>query len=135
MKRREAREKAFQFLFQIDMNDHESVMEAYLAENKNDHFLRDLIEGVTKEKAAIDEWISKHLENWSLERLPAVERTALRLATFEIKYMEDIPENVTINEAVEMGNIFGDEKSGKFINGVLSKMINQGGRMNDSGNY
>lgn len=129
MKRREAREKAFQFLFQIDINDNEpeSAMKEYLTENKNDHFLKNLIEGVTKEKAAIDEIIAKNLENWSLDRLPAVERTVLRLAAFEIHYMEDVPENVTINEAVELGNVFGDEKSGKFINGVLSKIINRGG--------
>lgn len=129
MKRREAREKAFQFLFQIDINDNEpeSAMKEYLAENENNRFLKNLIEGVTKEKAAIDEMIANHLENWSLDRLPAVERTVLRLAAFEIHYMEDIPENVTINEAVELGNVFGDEKSGKFINGVLSKIINEGG--------
>lgn len=125
MKRREAREKAFQFLFQIDINDNEpkAAIQDYLLENENDRFLKDLIEGVTEAKPAIDEMIAKHLENWTLDRLPAVERTILRLAAFEIHYMEDIPANVTINEAVELGNVFGDEKSGKFINGVLSKVI------------
>lgn len=130
MKRREAREKAFQFLFQIDFNMDESndAIKVYLEENGEDDFLGKLIEGVIKEQTEIDAKIIDHLENWTLDRLPSVERTLLRLAAYEIHYMDDVPENVTINEAVELANVFGDEKSGKFINGVLSKIINQGGQ-------
>ena len=78
-------------------------------------------------KSSLDEIISTHLENWSLDRLAAVERTILRLATFEINHLEDIPLNVSINEAVELGNRFGDEKSGRFINGVLSNIVEKKG--------
>ena len=130
MKRREAREKAFQFLFQIDFNQSDLTSSAnqYLKEEEEDQFLRTLIEGVIGKKNVLDEKISSHLENWTLNRLPSVERTILRLAAYEIYFQEDIPSSVSINEAVELGNIFGDDKSGKFINGVLSKMINQGGK-------
>jgi len=125
MKRHEAREKAFQTLFQIDINDIEPVIAInnILENEKNDAFLTYLVEGVINNKQSIDETISEHLENWSLSRLASVERTVLRIATFEILFAEDIPENVSINEAVELANKFGEEKSGKFVNGVLSKII------------
>lgn len=130
MKRREAREKAFQFLFQIDINNNEPVaaIREYLDEQGQDDFLQTLIEGVTERKTEIDEIIRTQLENWSLERIAAVERTILRIATYEIRYMDDIPPNVSINEAVELGKIYGDEKSGKFVNGVLSNVIIEGGQ-------
>lgn len=130
MKRREAREKAFQFLFQIDINENEpnAAIREYLDEHGEDDFLKALITGVIEKKSDIDETISENLENWTLSRLASVERTVLRMATYELLYMDDIPPNVTINEAVELGNVFGDEKSGKFINGVLSQINNQGGK-------
>lgn len=130
MKRREAREKAFQFLFQIDINDvvQDQIVEDYVEEQNNDDFLKRLIEGVMEERENLDETITDHMENWTLSRLPAVERTALRLAVFEIDYLDDIPAKVSINEAVELGNRYGDEKSGKFINGVLSKIVEKKGK-------
>lgn|SRR5690625_59410 len=129
MKRREAREKAFQFLFQIDINPDGSdlMLQEYLAENDNDSFLRQLIEGVLDKHEQLDHIIAEHLENWTMDRLPAVEKAILRLSTFELEYLDDIPTNVSINEAVILGNRFGEEKSGKFINGVLSKITEKKG--------
>lgn len=125
MNRRTAREKAFQILFQLDINDNEptQAIADFLEAEENDLFLTLLVEGVTKSKTDVDAIITNHLENWSLERLAAVERTILRVATYEIHYLEDVPTNVSINEAIELGNLYGDDKSGKFINGVLSKII------------
>ena len=62
------------------------------------------------------------MENWSLNRLANVEKTLLRIATFEIFYELGTPKGVAINEAIEIAHIYGDEKSGQFINGVLAKM-------------
>ncbi|WP_347862773.1 transcription antitermination factor NusB [Salimicrobium sp. PL1-032A] len=124
MKRRFAREKAFQTLFQMittDLNQQEA-MEYVLEEEENDAFMTQLVEGVTFHQAELDEWISEHLENWSLERLPKVEKTVLRIAVYELKYQKETPTQVAINEAVELAKTFGDEASGKFVNGVLSKM-------------
>lgn len=125
MNRRTAREKAFQILFQLDINDNEPTraIAEFLEAEEHDVFLTLLVEGVTKFKTNIDEIITKHLENWSLVRLASVERTILRVATYEIHYLEEVPTNVSINEAIELGNLYGDDKSGKFINGVLSKII------------
>lgn len=125
MNRHTAREKAFQILFQLDLNDFEpkQAIANFLEVEEHDMFLTRLVEGVTSNKTDIDRVISENLANWSLQRLASVEKTILRVATYEIHYMEDVPTSVSINEAIELGNTYGDEKSGKFINGVLSKII------------
>ncbi|WP_047979953.1 transcription antitermination factor NusB [Ornithinibacillus contaminans] len=125
MKRHAAREKAFQLLFQLDMieEDIEQEIQERLDEEDKDEFLHSLVTGVVLNKQAIDDAISANLENWSLNRLPAVEKTILRIATFEFNFVEDVPTNVSINEAVELAHRYGDEKSGKFVNGVLSKIM------------
>lgn len=125
MNRHTAREKAFQILFQLDINDNEpqQAIEAFLESEENDEFLKMLVEGVTEHKEKIDSVISDNLKNWTINRIASVEKTILRIATFELHYIEEIPKNVSINEAVELGNTYGDDKSGKFINGVLSNII------------
>lgn len=124
MNRHEARKTAFQILFQMDINDTDPVqaMEYYLETSDVDAFIQTLIKGVNTNKEEIDNTIKGHLENWTIDRIASVEKTILRLAVYELKYMDDIPENVSINEAVELSHIFGDDGSGKFVNGVLSKL-------------
>lgn len=119
MNRRKAREKALQTLFQLDMNNGDLTNKVSDEENE---FLTTLINGVSTHAKEIDDVISNHLENWAFERIAFVEKTALRIAVFEMMYLSDIPVNVTINEAVELAKVFGDEKSGHFVNGVLSKI-------------
>lgn len=125
MNRHTAREKAFQVLFQLDMNDNtpERALEDHLEELEIDAFLMSLVQGVAEHKTAIDDTISMHLENWTIDRIASVEKTILRIAILEINYKDDIPTNVSINEAVELANMYGDEKSGKFVNGVLKKIV------------
>lgn len=125
MKRRTAREKALQTLFQIDMNDlpPDQAIEHVMDQPVWDTYLNQLVNGVTNNKVSIDQKIEKNLENWTFNRLAGIEKAVLRIATYEIFYEEDVPESVAINEAVELAHLFGDEKSGKFVNGVLSKMI------------
>ncbi|KHE71660.1 transcription antitermination factor NusB [Halobacillus sp. BBL2006] len=125
MKRRTAREKAFQALFQINNNDIETdeAIHHVVEETVVDAFLHDLVHGVMNHQDEIDKRISDNLDNWSFNRLPKVEKTVLRMAAYEMKYKEDVPDQVAINEAVELAKIFGEEDSGKFVNGVLSKMV------------
>lgn len=122
MKRHEAREKAVQTLFQIDQTD-VTIDEAiqFIAESPLDAFYEQLVRGTVAYCETIDDTIVEHLHNWTLDRLPKIERTILRLATYEILYT-DIPRKVLLNEAVELCKTFSDEQSGKFVNGVLSKM-------------
>ncbi|SHN12498.1 transcription antitermination factor NusB [Gracilibacillus kekensis] len=125
MKRRAAREKALQVLFSLDIEEYdlETTLENTLDSEERDSFLLSIVNGVIENQQEIDEKITKHLENWSIKRLAFVEKTLLRMATYELFYLKDAPESVVINEVIEIAHIFGDEKSGKFINGVLSKMI------------
>ncbi|MFJ8237014.1 transcription antitermination factor NusB [Ureibacillus sp. NPDC094379] len=123
MKRHEARQKALQVLFQLD-NIELTVKEAIghvLGEEESDSFFEGLVNGTMEKKEEIDAVLAEKLENWSLSRLPKIERTVLRLALYELLYMEETPNRVVLNEAIELCKTFGDEKSSKFVNGVLSK--------------
>ncbi|ALX48043.1 transcription antitermination factor NusB [Lentibacillus amyloliquefaciens] len=125
MNRHATRENALKILFQLDINDKhpEEAIEEQFESLEVDTYLKSLVEGVANYKNTIDEKIAEHMEKWSIDRIASVEKTILRIAVFEISYREDIPVNVAINEAVELANSYGDEKSGKFVNGVLSKII------------
>ena len=126
MKRHEAREKALQTLFQLEGTEL-TMKEAieHVMEGNDDNFYTLLVEGTYSNMAAIDEKLKGHLENWSLERLPKIERTILRMAVFELSYMEDAPSRVVMNEAIELSKTFGDDKSSRFVNGVLSKFTDE----------
>lgn len=124
MKRRTAREKALQSLFQIDVSDTEpnEAMQHALDGQESDAFFEQLVYGVLENKEKIDEMIKQHLVNWKLDRLANVDRAILRLSAYEMIFLEDIPVNVSMNEAIELAKQFGDDKSAKFVNGVLSNI-------------
>jgi len=126
MNRRLAREKAFQVLFSIDNEDFDAgvALELSMDGEEANTFLTTLIYGVVEHKHDIDEKITDALENWSFKRLANVEKTLLRIATFEMSPAIDTPVGVAINEAVELAKVYGDDQSGKFVNGVLSKINN-----------
>lgn len=125
MKRRKARELALQALFQLD--NHEISIEEAIGHvtDENDSFLTMLVSGVIENKEKIDASLVEKLENWSLSRLPKIERTVLRIAVYELLFTEETPAKVVINESIEICKVFGDEKSSRFVNGVLSKYTNQ----------
>lgn len=118
MNRRKAREAAFTTLFQLDINaEITSDTEGLTTYTKN------VINGVIEHKEALDERISENLTNWTYDRVGLVEKTILRIAVYEIMHLDDIPVSVSINEAVELSHIYGDDKTNKFVNGVLSKIV------------
>jgi len=120
MDRRTAREEAFKLLFQQEINTDKEV-----ENEKMNPFTKKIVLGVIDKKEEIDQLISIHLKNWSYDRVALVEKTVLRIAVFEMTYLDDIPVGVSINEAVELSHTYGDEKSGKFVNGVLSNINEQ----------
>ncbi|WP_163969960.1 transcription antitermination factor NusB [Oceanobacillus halotolerans] len=124
MNRHTARENAFKILFQLDMNDDQlEEIEDDTDSIQVDDYGSKLVQGVREKREELDETISTHLEKWTINRIASVEKTVLRISLYEIKYLDDVPTNVSINEAVELANRYGEEKSGKFVNGVLSKII------------
>ncbi|ECB9772522.1 transcription antitermination factor NusB [Listeria monocytogenes] len=123
MKRREAREKALQALFQIELNEM-SLDQAIknIMEDEQDDYMEKLVEGVIANKAEIDAIIEPNLDNWRIDRLSKVDLSLLRLSVYEIKYLDDVPNRVSLNESIEIAKIYSDEKSSKFINGVLANI-------------
>lgn len=126
MKRRIAREKALQTLFQIDVSniDPKKAITHALDEQESDPFFEELVFGVLEQKDKLDDMISQHLVNWKLDRIANVDRAILRLSVYEMVYQEDIPVSVSMNEAIELAKLFGDDKAPKFVNGVLSNIKN-----------
>lgn len=151
--RREARERAIQFLFQHDLNPPdrlEDALEQFWQSQRSAAiqaedatatwgepvelpppsteeaairlFADPLIRGAIEHRAEIDAAIEKHVRNWSLDRMAAVDRNVLRLAVYEMLHREDIPPVVSINEAVDLAKKFSTHDSGKFVNGILDKV-------------
>lgn len=79
--------------------------------------------GVTQNAAHIDELISSHLQGWTLERLPAVDRAIMRVAVWELLHAEDVPEPVAVDEAVELAKELSTDESPGFVNGVLGQVM------------
>ncbi|RYL87848.1 transcription antitermination factor NusB [Sporolactobacillus sp. Y61] len=123
MNRRQARETALKVLFQMEVSGTERST-AVRAVNENDipldPFVNQLLDKTLNHLNDIDSIISKNLVNWSFDRLGNMDRTILRLAVCELRYFDDIPDTVTINEAVELCRTYSDEQSRRFVNGILS---------------
>jgi len=122
--RRLAREIIFKMLFAFESGKNtpqEALIIAYEKpiEEKDREYILKVCEGVIENLETIDRIIEKYTIDWKLERLLLTDKTLLRLAIYEMLFCEDIPESVSINEAVELAKIYGDMKSPKFINGVL----------------
>jgi len=127
LERSRARRLAMQILYQREITG-ETVgrilgTKSYsIEEGEPDGFCRELVCGVEEHLVEIDETIGTVSENWSVSRMPLVDRNILRLATYEVLFVDDVPASVAINEAVELAKVFGGEDSSKFVNGVLGKI-------------
>jgi N utilization substance protein B len=86
-------------------------------------YASELVKGVQSHHADIDELIAAHADRWAIERMPVVDRTLLRMALFELLWRDDIPVAVGINEAVELAKSYSTEDSGRFINGLLGRIV------------
>ena len=126
--RREARRIALDILFQADVTgeEPEDALRDWLdAEREVPPFARELIEGVAEHLPDIDLLLEEHAEDWPVKRMPALDRTILRVAVEELRFREDIPDSVAINEAVEAANELSTERSGGFVNGVLGRIARE----------
>lgn len=130
MSRKTAREQAFKILFAIDVGENtiEEAMEIAIPSLKDPEqkkFVLDEVNGVLNNLEIIDEIINKYSSDWKVNRMASSDRNILRLAIYEILHRDDIPASVSINEAVEMAKKYGDEKSYKFINGLLGSVVRE----------
>jgi N utilization substance protein B len=126
--RRKSREIALQVLYEIDVTRHnvEKVLNRVLSDSKigeeNKTFIRELVEGVMRNKEEIDKRISEYAPSWPVEQISVIDRNILRLAIFEILLDNKVPVRASINEAVELAKNYGSESSSRFINGVLGSI-------------
>lgn len=150
-KRRRGRELTIQFLYQYDTIEEssfgiDSLEEAvnlfWVAKEGTDSepasgkdatqagsvdddikdFANSLIRGTSENMNSIDDVINRYSKHWRLSRMSKIDRNILRLATYELVYLRDIPSPVTINEAVELAKRYGTEESGAFVNGILDRI-------------
>lgn len=123
MNRSEMREQAFVLLYESEFFKDKPLSELENIYNENISALSDyakmLFEGVSEKKEQLDEIISGYLKGWKLYRIPKVNLAILRLAVYEMDYVDNVPENVAINEAVELAKKYSGQEDSAFVNGIL----------------
>ena len=127
--RSELREKVMTILYQIELytkNKIEYNIDDVIKENLEieNEFVKDMVYGTTTYMTEIDEIANNNLTDWTIDRLDSMGRAILRMAIFELKYM-DTPDLVVINEAIELAKKYSDDSVRKMINAVLDKLINE----------
>jgi N utilization substance protein B len=129
--RTKARRRAMDILFQSDVRGEQIATilaaEAKRAANEPAReaswlYAREIVDGVIDNQGEIDEQITTSAKDWSLERMPAVDRALLRVGTWEILFNDEVPTAVAIDEAVELAKEFSTDESGAFIHGVLARI-------------
>lgn len=129
MTRKEARKYCFKLMFEYEVQKKDvQAMLAWFTENELElgnqtEYVETLLSLAISNLLAIDEIIEKNSKGWKISRLPKVTLAVLRVAITEMLYMDDIPDSISINEAVELAKIYNDEKNGKFVNGILSSVF------------
>lgn len=120
--RREARERALGLCYEVEARG--STAEAVLAEQPAppDPYAVDLVLGVEAHRDEIDALLARYSEHWAVERMPAVDRAVLRIGTYELGWHDELPAGVVISEAVELAQQYSTKDSGRFVNGLLSRI-------------
>ncbi len=123
--RRKARRIAIDVLYQADVTGTAAadVVRDWLAADREvPAFAQELVRGVTEHEPDIDLLLEEHTEGWAVHRMPALDRTILRVAVYEMGYRPDVPVGAAINEAVEAAGELSTEDSGRFVNGILGRI-------------
>ena len=123
--RREARERALSMLYEAESKgvDPAEVIEAQMLEPEA--YAGDLVAGVGEHGKELDDFIRRFSKGWSLERMPTIDRTLLRMAIYELAHRPDVPTGAVISEAVDLAKQYSTDDSGKFVNGMLGKIADE----------
>ena len=139
MSRRNAREQALVLLYQCDLRKKEPQIiwnefqcfsdtegeDAIPLSAQDAEFAREELEGVWEHLTEIDEIINRNSHRWEVSRLSAPLRAVLRIAVYEMKYREDIPTPVSVNEAIELAKSYDNPEAGSFVNGILAGVLKE----------
>ncbi len=130
MSRREIREKIFKLLFRAEFYEEGELseqrqlfLEELDQEDQDTLYIQNKFEQIVSRLEEIDAMVNQVAQGWKTSRMGKVDLTLIRLAVYEIKFEEDIPEGVAINEAVELAKSYGTDDSPSFINGILAKLV------------
>ena len=134
MKRRELREHIFQLLFRVEFNGQDEMAEQVslyvddmkeeeIVEPKDETYIEEKYNKIVEKLPEIDELLEKYSKGWKLSRMNKVDLTILRLAVYEMRWDEDVPTGVAIDEAVELAKKYSSEDGPSFVNGVLAKLV------------
>lgn len=133
MKRSEIRELAFKLIYSLEIQKSENLEEQidlYIENNEIEEqnaveYIKDCIHGINENEEEINKTVESSLtSDWKIDRISKVNLSLLKLAIYEIKY-KNIPYKVEINEVIELAKMYGEETSGKFINGALAKIVKE----------
>ncbi|MBO5154525.1 MAG: transcription antitermination factor NusB [Eubacterium sp.] len=130
MTRREIRELIFKMVFRVEFHDEAEIpeqlrlfMDTLESAGEEDRaYIEHKVQDILTHLEEIDAIIDSSAQNWKTSRMAKVELTLIRLAVYEIRFEEDIPTGVAINEAVELAKAYGEENSASFVNGVLARI-------------
>jgi len=129
--RRKARQQALQAIYahELSQNTLDEVLSDAMVPHPDEAtaavFYRQLIEGTCTHRREFDQLIADTAANWELDRIALLDRLILRQALCEFLHFEDIPPRVTLDEAIELAKVFGTDQSGRFINGLLDKLLHE----------
>ena len=134
--RRQSRICALQLLFQWDIH---GSTEHWLADYWIQHptapdvreFAEQIVEGVMAHQEELNALIGKLAANWTIARMPIVDRNILRMGLYELLWLPDVPAKVTVNEAIELAKQFADDETKRFVNGILDKVLKDDPRLAD----
>ena len=130
MSRKKARDNAFKCIYELEFikdKNLDDILSNCYEENNNSteekEYIQMIVNRVKENIKKIDDIILSKLKNWSLDRIAKIDLAILRLAIYEILYVDSIPDKVSANEAVELAKTYGNNDSKSFVNGVIAKVI------------
>jgi transcription antitermination protein NusB len=125
--RSKARKRAVDVLYESDARGVPSTTtlaeRIALADPPVNEYTVSLVEGIEANRTRIDEILAEYAEGWTIPRMPGVDRAVLRLGVYELLWREDVPDAVTIDEAVELAKSLSTDESPRFVNGVLARVL------------
>ncbi|MGM0379376.1 MAG: transcription antitermination factor NusB [Bacillota bacterium] len=132
MKRKDVRKEVMITIYQMELNEsydfekYKEKLKEKIGNKKEFKYGSKVLKEFLKDKDMVDDHIKANLDNWHITRLPKIDLAIMRLAITEFFYLEDIPIEVSVNEAIELAKEYSDKESSSFINGVLGSIINKG---------
>jgi len=121
--RSKARKRALDLIYAAEMRGRSALDDLAEHTESNNPYTAELVRGVTDHAARLDEVISSYAKDWTLDRMPAVDRNVLRLGAYEVLYVDDVPDAVAVSEALHLARDLSTDESPAFVNGILGNIV------------